>query len=164
MITARSQYDDRPVLASDISFEGDKGLTKQADAKDADINYIMKRFERTGQLPDMIVRDGRYGDFSEVPDYQEALHIVQRANEQFENLDANIRNRFDNDPAKFLGFVNDPKNEDELAKMGLLNKEAMDRREARQLAELKKAQEAEAVKAAAVKKAAIDEIKAALAA
>jgi len=124
MITARSQYDERPVLASDISFVGDKGVTKQADLKDCDINAIFKKYERCGQLPDMIVREGRYGDFSAVPDYQEALEIVRHAEEQFTNLDVSIRNRFENDPVKFLEFVNDPKNIDEMDRMGLLTPEA----------------------------------------
>lgn len=147
MVNARSQYDPRPKLDSDLSFEGDKGLTKQADMKDADINNIMKRFERTGILPDLIVRDGRYGDFSSVPDYQEALEIVRLADEQFNNLDANIRNRFDNDPAKFLAFASDEKNLVEMEKLGLLNDEAK--------ARLKSARDAEA--AAARQKDAADQ-------
>lgn len=134
MITARSQYDDRLAQASDLSFEGDKGVTKQSDLKDTDLNLLFKRFEKTGQLPDMISRDGRYGDFSAVPDYQEALNIVKHAQEQFENLNADLRNRFENDPVKFLAFCEDPKNEDEMAKLGLLNAEAIARREADRLA------------------------------
>nr|QJB19452.1 MAG: internal scaffolding protein [Microvirus sp.] len=121
---ARAQYDERKQMVSDLSFEGDKGVTKQADLKDCDINAIFKRFEKTGQLPDMIVRDGHYGDYSNVPDYQEALNIVSHANEQFLNLDADLRNRFDNDPAKFLEFATDPKNIEEMEKLGLLNDEA----------------------------------------
>ena len=134
MITARSQYDERPVMASDLSFEGDKGVTKQADAKDCDINLLFKRFEKTGQLPDMIVREPRYGDFSNVPDYQEAINIVRLAEEQFSALDASIRNRFENDPAKFLGFVTDQKNIDEVEKMGLLKPEVVEARKAARLA------------------------------
>lgn len=130
VVVARTQYDPRPVFASDLDFAGDKGLTKQSDSKDCDINLLFKRFERTGQLPEMIVRDGRYGDFSSVPDFQAAHEIVRHAEEQFMNLDAPVRNRFDNDPVKFLAFVSDPKNEDEMEKMGLLNKEALDRRAA----------------------------------
>lgn len=125
MTNARAQYDERPILASDLSFEGDKGVTKQADMKDADINAIFKRFEKTGQLPNMIAKVPTYGDFSNVPDYQEALQIVAHAREQFENLDVTVRNKFDNDPSKFLGFATDPKNMDELEKMGLLKPEVL---------------------------------------
>lgn len=118
-IVARNWYDDRPVLKSDISFKDDLGLTKQADAKDADINNILKRYERTGELPLMIAKEARYGDFSDPLDYQSALNLVKLAEEQFNALEAHIRNRFDNDPAKFLAFATDPKNLDEMVKLGL---------------------------------------------
>lgn len=139
MVKARTEHDERPVMASDLSFEGDKGVTKQSDAKDCDINLIFKRFERTGQLPDVILRDGRYGDFSAVPDYQEACQIVKTAEEQFSMLDVNIRNRFENDPEKFLAFVHDDKNLDEMEKMGLLKPEVV---KARQEARVKASEEA----------------------
>lgn len=142
VILARSQYDDRPVLESDLSFVGDKGLTKQSDSRDCDINAMFKRFEKSGQLPNMIVRDGRYGDFSNVPDYQSAIGIVRHAHEQFEALDATIRNRFDNDPAKFLAFATDPKNTEEMEKLGLLNEQAMKR-----LADKRKAEKEAAIAA-----------------
>lgn len=134
-IVARLQYDNRPVLKSDLSFEGDKGVTKQADLKDCDINAMFKRFERTGQLPDMIVKEGRYGDFSDVPDYQQACDIVRHADEQFAMLDVTIRNRFENDPAKFLAFATDEKNYDEMEKMGLLKPELVAERRMKKQAE-----------------------------
>lgn len=166
MITARSQYDERKALASDISFEGDKGLTKQSDARDCDINLLFKRFERTGQLPDVIARNGSYGDFSEVPDYQEACNIVMRANDQFNMLDAHVRNRFDNDPAKFLAFATDPQNMEEMSKMGLLNEEGKAKlkaeRDAKNVAETSKFNAEKAQKDAAYEAALIAKIKAEL--
>lgn len=124
LTVARTEYDPRPILASDLSCAGDKGATKQSDLKDCDINGIFKKYERTGFLPDMIVKDGRYGDFSAVPDYQTACNIVKLANEQFDALDVSVRNRFANSPEKFLAWVNDPKNIDEVVEMGLLTPEA----------------------------------------
>jgi len=122
---ARNQYDTRPTLDSDLNFANDPGVTKQADLKESDINLIFKRFEKSGQLPNMILKNPTYGDYSNVPDYQESINIVRHAEEQFLNLDVQIRNRFENDPAKFLGFVNDPKNMDEMEQMGLLKPEAV---------------------------------------
>lgn len=145
-VIARMQYDERPVFDSDLSFKGDKGLTKQSDAKDCDINAIFKRYERTGQLPDLIVKDPTYGDFSNVPTYQEACEIVAKADEQFASLDVRLRNRFENDPVKFLEFVTDPKNIDEVEKMGLLKPEAV---EARQKARDEAGRKAEADRVAA---------------
>jgi len=129
-LIARSQYDERLTLASDLSFEGDKGVTKQADLKDCDINLLFKRFEKTGQLPDLIAKNGRYGDFSAVPDYQEAVQIVRDSEEQFMALNADLRNRFANDPANFLAFATDPANLDEMEKLGLLKPEAVAARKA----------------------------------
>jgi len=162
MITARSQYDDRPALTSDLSFEGDKGVTKQADLRDADINLIFKRFEKTGQLPDLILKNGHYGDFSSVPDYQESLEIVRNAQNQFDALDVNLRNRFENDPAKFLEFVSNPANADELEKMGLLKPEAVEARAAAREAANKKAVEDQKKAADQAEKDLIAKIKASL--
>lgn len=98
----------------------DPSLTKQSDKDAADINNIMKRWERTGELPNMIARDPHWGDFSDVPTLMEAFAIVDHAEEQFENLDAQVRVRFANDPIAFAAFATDPKNRDELSKLGLL--------------------------------------------
>lgn len=142
---ARTQYSE--VKNVKVSFVGDPGKTKQGDAKECDINFIMRRFERTGRLPDMIVKDPRYGDYSDVPTYQEALDIVRFAQKQFANLDPKLRSRFDNDASKFLEFCGDSKNEEEMEKLGLLNQEAKERR----IAAKKAASDAEAARVAAEK-------------
>jgi len=163
MITARAQYDERPALVSDLSFEGDKGLTKQSDLKDADINSLFARFEKTGQLPTMIKTNGHYGDFSAVPDYENAVQIVKHAEEQFAALDVTVRNRFENDPAKFLGFVTDHNNLDEIEKMGLLKPEAVAARQDAAKAKWAAANLAEKAKKAEERAALIAEIKAEMA-
>lgn len=102
-----------------LSCEGDAGKTKQADKDACDINKIMARYQKTGVLPDLIKKDPMYGDFSDVGTFQEALEKVQLAELQFAALDAHIRKRFENDPAKFLEFATDSKNSAELIKLGL---------------------------------------------
>lgn len=92
--------------------------TKQSDTADCDINNIMKKFEQTGVLPEMR-GEGLYGDFSDAPTFQEALAIVETATEQFMNLDARTRARFENDPSKFLEFATDPRNMEEMVTLGL---------------------------------------------
>lgn len=107
----------------DIDFSGEVSLTKQADAEAADINYIMKRYEKTGQLPEMIRAEPRYGDFSDAPSFQEALHIVAQAEEQFMALDARVRAEFENDPGRMLEFIDslnhDPEKNRKLVEKGL---------------------------------------------
>lgn len=94
-------------------------MTKQAFKDECDINNILRRFEKTGQLPDLIKQNPQYGDFSNVPEYQQALNTVQHAQEQFAALSSKIRERFANDPAKFLQFATDPANAPEMVRMGL---------------------------------------------
>lgn len=93
-------------------------LTDPSDAEDSDINKIVERALKTGVMPDQ-ASEGLYGDFSDVPSYQEALHIVAHANEQFAALDARARFRFENNPEKFLAFVSDPRNAKEMVELGL---------------------------------------------
>lgn len=88
--------------------------TRPEFADDADINNILKKFKKYGQLPDMIKKNPQYGDFTQVPTYQEALHITSFAHEQFNALSAKVRRRFDNDPAQFLAFTNNPANKEEM--------------------------------------------------
>lgn len=94
--------------------------TKQAFRDDCDINNIMRRYEKTGVLPDIIKTNPQYGDFSEASDYQTALNTVMKAQEQFSALPSKVRERFANDPENFLAFVSDASNKEEMAKMGLL--------------------------------------------
>lgn len=96
-----------------------KSLTLQADEVNGNIHKILDKYAKTGQLPAMIKENPQYGDFANVPDYQESLNIVLKANEQFMNLDAQIRAKFDNDPSNFLAFANDEKNLPEMVKLGL---------------------------------------------
>lgn len=97
----------------------DASRTKQADKDSCDINQIMKRFEKTGVLPEMIKGNPQYGDFSSGLSYQESLNIVMHAQEQFNALSARVRERFGNDPKVFLDFATDPVNGPEMVKLGL---------------------------------------------
>jgi len=94
------------------------GRTDQSQANDCDVNYIIKQYRTTGVLKGS-GRQGLYADFSQAPDLATAHEIISRANEQFASLNAFTRLKFDNDPAKFLEFVANPKNGEELIKMGL---------------------------------------------
>lgn len=115
----RSAYDGLRVSDGDVDFSKTVSLTKQADLAASDINNILANYQRTGLLPELIKADPQYGDFSDVASFQEAFEIVAHAETQFAALDAHVRQRFDNDPAKFLAFAEEPKNRSELVKMGL---------------------------------------------
>lgn len=97
----------------------DASLTKQSDREAADINNILRRYEKSGVLPEMISAEPQWGDFSDVPTYQQALNVVQKAETQFGLLDAEVRAKFANDPKAFLAFAVNPNNAAEMVKLGL---------------------------------------------
>lgn len=82
--------------------------TLQSFRDDADINCIIARFENTGVLVDPSVpvsRTPSFGDFSDLPTYQEAQNVILAAKNAFDTLSAKIRERFHNDPAAYYDFV-----------------------------------------------------------
>lgn len=94
-------------------------LAKQAFKKECDINAIMSRYEKSGLIAHVNRYQGDYGDFTDKPEYQEALNKVISAQEMFMTLPAKVRARFGNDPGEFLAFVEDEKNVPEMVKLGL---------------------------------------------
>jgi phage internal scaffolding protein len=118
----RQQYvydQDAASIESGLHCE-DASLTQQHFADDCDINQILEKFNVTGQLPTSPISP-RYGDFSGITDYHTAINAVMAAEEEFESLPAQIRARFDNEPAQLIDFLSDEKNRDEAIKLGLVN-------------------------------------------
>ena len=105
---------------ADMAFKGEVSITKQSDAEGCDVNYIMKRFERTGMLEHLNSAPGRYEDLGDSISYQEALNRVMAAETAFEALPARIRARFENDPAQLLDFIADGRNREEAIALGLI--------------------------------------------
>lgn len=111
-------------------------LTVQADSKDADINVIMERYARTGQVPGLS-RVPAFGDFSGISDYRSAIHAVRDADELFMQLPAKVRAKFENDAGAFMEFCLDPANKRELADLGVLKPEVANALRAEAEAEVK---------------------------
>ena len=100
-------------------------LTDQSQAKDADINHIMERYRETGYLTDPLhpsTRKPSFGDFTSIPDYQECLAIIDKADAAFATLPAKVRDRFANDPSQIFAFLADEKNRAEAIELGLIAK------------------------------------------
>jgi phage internal scaffolding protein len=89
------------------------GRTKQSFKDETDVNNIIAKHTRMGTLSHLEQFGGQYGDFSDF-DFQEAQNQIAKANSMFEQLPANLRKEFKNDPAAFLEFVNDEENRDRL--------------------------------------------------
>ena len=94
-------------------------LTEHAQAQEADVNYIMDKYKKTGHLPVLRAEGGTYSDITQVPDLASALETVTKAQEAFDALPAHIREKFGNSPVLMTNFLSDPKNLPEAVKLGL---------------------------------------------
>ena len=98
-------------------------LAQQHFKDECDINTILERFNITGLLPQAPLPP-RYGDFSGIGDYHTALNRVLAAQDEFEALPAQIRARFQNDPAQLIEFLQNENNRAEAEELGLIDKAA----------------------------------------
>lgn len=101
-----------------ISFPGE-GRTKQSFRDECDINILMARLGTTGQVNHQNSAQPWFGDFSNVLEYRDAVHLARDAEEAFAALSAKVRNRFDNEPGNLLAFMEDPANQKEAIQLGL---------------------------------------------
>lgn len=107
-----TQYSDgRPKAVVDCQ-EAAKHRTDDLGAKqsfkdECDINRIVERFAKTGQLPGSGAQ-AQYLDLAVMPqDFLSALEIVERAEDAFLSLPAAVRAECHNRPDLFLGKLQD---------------------------------------------------------
>lgn len=107
-----------------LTFIGES-RTKQSFAKEANINNIMKRYNKTGFYTDPAIAPTRkpmFGDFSGQVDFQSVQQRISTAYQEFEKLPSDIRAQFDNDPGLFLDTFNDPQHLELMRELGLKEK------------------------------------------
>lgn len=126
----RVQFSNPPLLDAKGKVQHDKttgevvlmpSATKQSFVEECDINNIVKLYKKTGQFNHMSANasKGVYTDLPEESDFQSALGTVFEARAAFATLPSLVRERFENDPARFLAFMSNPDNLGEAIKMGL---------------------------------------------
>jgi phage internal scaffolding protein len=98
-------------------------LAQQHFKEECDINTILQKFNITGLLPESPLSP-RYGDFTGIGDYHTALNRVIEAQEGFEALPAQIRARFNNNPAELIEFLDNEENMAEAIDLGIVEKPA----------------------------------------
>lgn len=92
--------------------------TQQQFRKSADIGTIVNNLAK-GILPIGNKSEAKFVDAYDVSSYHESLNIVTKTKQTFEQLSKHVRNRFQNNPAKMLEFLNNPENMEEAIKLGL---------------------------------------------
>lgn len=121
-VFVRSSFNYDRDEASDetgIACTAEESRTQQSFRDECDINVLVQRFGLSGELPTG-VRMPTYGDYTEVSDFKSAMDAIAHANEAFDAMPANVRARFNNDPAAFVDFCSDVANRDEAVKLGLV--------------------------------------------
>lgn len=109
----------RVCTINDTTIDPDR--TDQSQAADCDINNIVRRYKKTGQISHLAKSKGVYADLSLLPDTLLDAHMmIQQASDAFMQLPAEVRKKFRNDPEEMIQFLNDPKNSEEAIKLGLL--------------------------------------------
>lgn len=98
------------------------GRTQQHFKEQCNINFIVEKARKTGLLAHLNNRTPQYADVTKIPDYQDAMETIITANNAFWSLDARSRERFGNDPARMIDFLQDENNYDEAVKLGLVEK------------------------------------------
>jgi cytochrome c551/c552 len=99
-------------------------MTQQQFADEADINKIIKKFEKRGErLP--TGPTGVYADLTEVKGLAEALATVDRAQSAFMGIPAETRLKFDNDPVKLVAFLSDKRNDPKAVELGLKDRSVL---------------------------------------
>lgn len=103
-----------------VDCTGDEVLVEQHHKQETDINLIVRKYQRTGMLEHTRNSMGEFLHLNSV-DFHDAMNVIAEANSAFEELSADIRRKFKNDPSNYLDFVSDPKNIDEMKELGMLH-------------------------------------------
>ena len=114
-LIVRSYRGERESVGIDFK---DPSLAVQASKDECDLNVIIKKYLRTGELPGL--RQTVYGDISKIGNLKECLDQAYAAEEAFMALPADIRRHFDNDPVKLVEFASDDSNYDKAVELGLV--------------------------------------------
>lgn len=94
-------------------------LAQQSFKDEVNVNTIMRKFVMSGELPN-VIRPVMPEEFEEVFDFQSAMNKIRRAQEEFMKLPSGVRARFQNNPQVFTQFLQNPENQAEATKMGLI--------------------------------------------
>ena len=98
------QNPDRDEYGNPIPGTEMPSMTEQHHAEHVDINNIMARHQASGVVDHVTKYQQQYGEHTG-QDFYSAMALITKANSMFMELPSSARDNFDNDPAKFLDFV-----------------------------------------------------------
>lgn len=101
-----------------LDFSDTISLAEQHHKDAVSIQTIVQQHHVTGTMP-INSLPPQFSDQSDLPSFHEAQIILAKGIEAFEAVPAHIRKEFDNDPAEYLEFIQNPDNREEIIAYGL---------------------------------------------
>lgn len=104
-----------------ITINDQPSKTQQQFKDTVDVNNIMKKYKKTGVVTHLRnAAQGLYMDLTAIPDLAEAKMQIAHAEELFMQIPAELRLKFNNDPALLISYLKDPANKKEAQAHGLI--------------------------------------------
>lgn len=112
-----------------VDFSQSPSMTRQEFAAEANVNNLLKRYATTGAFYDPLTmaranRKPLFGDFTHFADFTACQNAIIEAQNAFDALPVEIREKFNYDPGKLIDWLSDDANREEAIKLGLIEKAA----------------------------------------
>lgn len=95
--------------------------TRQSQGPATNINNIIAKYKKTGELTHISTALMQFRDVSGLPSLHEAMNVVADANSTFMELPAEVRKACKHDVSNFIPYLEDPGNREEAESFGLLD-------------------------------------------
>jgi len=122
----KTKYDENGELTEHglkvVTVNDKPTMTKQALKDDADVNNIIKRYNKIDLYADAMELEAIYGEIDSM-DLREAMDKVNASEEAFMKVPSEIRGQFENDAGKWIDYATDPANIDQMREWGFVNPE-----------------------------------------
>lgn len=100
-------------------FNHDPSLTDQDSKDECDVNLIIERAMKGHAVTHLRTHTGTYMDLAEVPDFTQSMQIVANAQNAFNQLPSDLREKFHNSPQIMMEYLADKRNDEEAISLGL---------------------------------------------
>jgi phage internal scaffolding protein len=113
----------RTRIAVDLQDRDENGeiimLTEQHHKDELDVKSIVRGIQKGVYSKHLKEFEGKYIDLPGSVDFLEAKNTITRAKEMWATVPSNVRAHFQNDPGRYVDFMSNPDNYDEIKKLGI---------------------------------------------
>jgi len=109
----------QPKFRPTLNFKETQSLTEQHHGETVKIHNILRQYQNTGFVSHTSKHEPMYADMVDAPNFYEAQCILAQTSSMFQEVPAKLRKQFDNDPGKYLEFIQNPENKAEMEELGI---------------------------------------------